>query len=547
MLEITVVNKLFSEATTIHWHGIHPLRQPYMDGARDVTQAPILPGQNFTYRFSAYPPGTHYYHSHMDAVQGARGIRGPLIIQRKADPVKEEFAYDEDLVVFMSDEWRDPSACLKLEGAMPGNDVCADIRHGSFSGKFGNGSAAFPFPLITVKADTCYRVRWVMAGSNTENFQITVAGHNMTLVSVDGGYDVRPVQVRRINLHLGERVDVILCTDQEPGNYLIHAQYDYACALTAGHFIPPGFSAVPTCDFHAYLHYDTEPDLVPRDLSGSGGGRHPRAVVGSDFDLTRPEGWAVTEPRVPEPEPAEPDVRYTINLGLLGPTYSRATDRPLVKGRWYMDLDGQDPPRSWELPTTPLYHSKGRCGVGDIPLINVPEEVTTVEVVVQNLSPTAHTLHMHGMPFKVINVANYTSWCGLEHPTCFVLPWWGGSLLDKCPRPRRKPGDPNDKNIELGGYWGCTYDAATDARTQNLKAPLIKDSFQLWQRSWAVIRFEATRPGFWYFHCHETQHLMLGLQTVFNVLPSKQPPVPADVPTSGSHFCPTVDEGPWGS
>ena len=206
--------------------------------------------------------------------------------------------------------------------------------------------------------------------------------------------------MRRINPHLGERVDVILCTDQEPGNYLIHAQYDYACALTAGHFIPPGFSAVPTCDFHAYLHYDTEPDLVPRDLSGSGGGRHPRAVVGSDFDLTRPEGWAVTEPRVPEPEPAEPDVRYTINLGLLGPTYSRATDRPLVKGRWYMDLDGQDPPRSWELPTTPLYHSKGRCGVGDIPLINVPEEVTTVEVVVQNLSPTAHTLHMHGMPSR---------------------------------------------------------------------------------------------------------------------------------------------------
>ena len=70
---------------------------------------------------------------------------------------------------------------------------------------------------------------------------------------------------------------------------------------------------------------------------------------------------------------------------------------------------------------------------------------------------------------------------------------------------------------------------------------------QLWQRSWAVIRFKATRPGFWYFHCHETQHLMLGLQTVFNVLPSKQPPVPADVPTSGSHWCPTVNEGPWGS
>ena len=62
---------------------------------------------------------------------------------------------------------------------------------------------------------------------------------------------------------------------------------------------------------------------------------------------------------------------------------------------------------------------------------------------------------------------------------------------------------------------------------------------QLWQRSWAVIRFKATRPGFWYFHCHETQHLMLGLQIVFNVLPSRQPPIPADVPSSG--WCKTVN------
>ena len=168
----------------------------------------------------------------MDAVQGARGIRGPLIIERKDDPVKEQFKYDEDLVVFMSDEWREPAACLKLEGAIPGNDVCADIRHGSFNGMFGNGSKAYPFPLVTVKAGKCYRMRWIMAGSNTENFQITVSGHNMTLVSLDGGYDVKPVQVKRFNLHLGERVDVIMCADQEPGNYLIHAQYDYACALT---------------------------------------------------------------------------------------------------------------------------------------------------------------------------------------------------------------------------------------------------------------------------------------------------------------------------
>lgn len=545
-MEITVVNNLFSESTTIHWHGIHMPGTPYMDGARDVTQAPILPGQNFTYRFLAWPPGTHYYHSHMDAVQGAKGIKGPFIIQRANDPVKKAFTYDEDLVVFMSDEWKDPSTCLKIEGAMPGNDVCADIRHGSFNGMYGDGSRQFPYPLVTVEKGKCYRMRWIMAGSNTENFQITISGHNMTLVTIDGAYDVKPVQIRRFNLHLGERVDVIMCADQEPGNYLIHAQYDYACKLKKGNFIPPGFAPVPSCDFYAYLHYDGEKEF-PSGTDGTGGGTNPKPVTGADFDLTRPEGYQVTEPLVPKPEPDEPDVRYTINLGLLGPTYKDPTDRPLTKGRWYMDLKEMNPPRSYVLPSTPLYHTKGKCGTKDIPLINVPETARVVEVIVQNLSPAAHVLHMHGMPFKVINVANFTSWCGLEKASCFGLPYWYPlkDKLDGCPKDQRLVGDPNDPNIELGGYWGCVYNPMTDRQKQNLKAPLIKDSFQLWQRSWAVIRFEATMPGFWYFHCHETQHLMLGLQTVFNILPSKQPPVPADVPTSGS--CKTVNQSKWGA
>ena len=56
--EITLVNNLFSEATTIHWHGIHPFATPYMDGARGVTQGPIGPGDNFTYRFAAPPSRT---------------------------------------------------------------------------------------------------------------------------------------------------------------------------------------------------------------------------------------------------------------------------------------------------------------------------------------------------------------------------------------------------------------------------------------------------------------------------------------------------------
>ena len=189
--------------------------------------------------------------------------------------------------------------------------------------------------------------------------------------------------------------------------------------------------------------------------------------------------------------------------------------------------------------------TKGGCGKADIPVINIPEDKRVVEVVIQNLSPTAHTLHMHGMPFKVINVANFSSWCGMDKIGCFAMSIMPpASLTNKCPAHLRYPGDPEHPYIRFGGYWGCAYDPIKDKATRNLNAPLIKDSFQLWQRSWAVIRFEATMPGFWYFHCHETMHLMLGLQMVFNVLPSKQPPVPADVPTSG--WCKTVNQAPPG-
>lgn len=537
-IEITIQNLMLSEAISIHWHGMDMGDTPFMDGSRGVTQAPILPGANFTYKFTANPGGSHYWHAHMDAVQGAKGLKGPIVIKKHEDP----FAgmYDEDKVVVVSDEWRLPEICLKLEGAMPGNDVCADIRHAGFNGQCGNGTKQYPFPLITVEQGKCYRMRYIFMGSNAENFQIELAGHNMTLIAIDG-QDVKPIQVTSFNMHLGERYDVVVCANQEPGNYLINATYDYACNLRKGDFIPPGFSAVPACSFYGFLNYKgwTETPTTPK---GTGGGAHPKPVTGERFDLTLAKGWSLTEPLHPEETPDEPDVRYVINMGLLGPQYDSknpGSQEPLDHGRWYMDLEGIYP-RPWVNPTSPLYHTKGKCGVEDIPLINVPEKAVTVELVINNLSPTAHVLHMHGNKFQVINFADFESWCGLDKVSCFALTWWDPStLLNKCPKHLRKVGDPKNPDMWAGGYWGCAYDNQTDPKTQNLKTPLSKDMLQVWQRSWAVVRFKATNPGMWYFHCHMEQHIPLGMQMVFNVLPSQQPPVPPEIPTMGP--CPVVN------
>jgi hypothetical protein len=66
----------------------------------------------------------------------------------------------------------------------------------------------------------------------------------------------------------------------------------------------------------------------------------------------------------------------------------------------------------------------------------------------------------------------------------------------------------------------------------------MMDTIQVWQRSWAVIRFKAINPGYWFFHCHMEQHIPLGMQMMFNVLPSKQELAPASIPTTGN--CPMI-------
>lgn len=78
-LEVFVTNNLTVE-NTIHWHGLLQHGTPEMDGVPGVTQYPILPGGNFTYRFSVGDQyGFYWYHSHFRAYYDD-AIRGPLLI-----------------------------------------------------------------------------------------------------------------------------------------------------------------------------------------------------------------------------------------------------------------------------------------------------------------------------------------------------------------------------------------------------------------------------------------------------------------------------------
>ena len=59
---------------------MHQKNTPWMDGVGFVSQPPIVPGAHFDYTFKAFPPGTHWYHSHVGA-QRTDGLYGALVIK----------------------------------------------------------------------------------------------------------------------------------------------------------------------------------------------------------------------------------------------------------------------------------------------------------------------------------------------------------------------------------------------------------------------------------------------------------------------------------
>jgi FtsP/CotA-like multicopper oxidase with cupredoxin domain len=75
-----------SESTGVHFHG---QRVPNaMDGVPHITQEPILPGESFTYEFTARVTGSHMYHSHHNATdQVGRGLLGAFIVEPR-DPAR---------------------------------------------------------------------------------------------------------------------------------------------------------------------------------------------------------------------------------------------------------------------------------------------------------------------------------------------------------------------------------------------------------------------------------------------------------------------------
>ncbi len=253
-----VLHNDLPEPTALHLHGL-PVPAD-MDGVPGVSQAPIKPGETFTYSFTATRAGTYIYHTHFnDLDQLDKGMYGALIV-REARPI----AVARDYPVIIS-SWR-----------------IKDDAENFFSI---NGKAYPETRALEVTEGDIIRLRFINI-SGTEFHTMHLHGHRMKIIDRDGnpvsGNDVE----NTIMIGPGQTVDALVQANAQPGTWLLHCHVlDHNMN---GKVMPGGLITA--------FHYSGTPVVLANMETAMGGtshGSHPALPFGMTILLGCIAGFTI--------------------------------------------------------------------------------------------------------------------------------------------------------------------------------------------------------------------------------------------------------------
>jgi FtsP/CotA-like multicopper oxidase with cupredoxin domain len=182
-----------------------------MDGMPGESQPPVAPGGSFTYDFVVPDASTFWYHPHVDAaVQESNGLYGAFIVDDPSEPA----GLGDEVVMVLSD------VAVNDDGSFQPDDSGGDL--GTLFGREGNVLLVNGKVRPTLKARPGLRQRWrFINAAKSRYFQIALAGYSFTRIGGDGGLLTAPVDVAQPVIAPGERMDLLVVPDGEPGSQLV--------------------------------------------------------------------------------------------------------------------------------------------------------------------------------------------------------------------------------------------------------------------------------------------------------------------------------------
>ncbi len=261
---VQVANEGDVEAT-VHWHGLR--LQNLYDGVPQETQAPIQPGEAFTYKLRFPDPGLYWYHPHIreDFAQ-EMGLYAPIIVE-PSDPLYWP-QVDRQLTITLDDVLVEDGRIVPFRRSGPTFTAM---------GRFGNvmlinGESEFSGEATVGEIVRLYLVNT----ANTRIFNFALRGARMKLIGGDSGRYEREAFVDEVLLSPSERLVVDVLFDTPGEVHLEHRTPDHTYDL--GVFSVEGTATGDAVGSFGELRTDpelaTERVLIEHDL-----GREPEKVL----------------------------------------------------------------------------------------------------------------------------------------------------------------------------------------------------------------------------------------------------------------------------
>ena len=208
-----------AEPTNLHYHGLHVTPS----GNADNVFLSIDPNEKLTYEFTIpqnHPAGTFWYHPHRHgyvAEQLFAGLAGMFIVRGELDEIPEVKAAKEEIIILKDFALDDRGYLLPPDR----HQVMMNGREGELLTV--NGRANFP---LSIASGGLLRLRLLNA-SPSRFYRLKLENHPFYLIATDGGAIANPVELSELLLTPGERAEVLIKGDSEPGQYrLLNLPYE---------------------------------------------------------------------------------------------------------------------------------------------------------------------------------------------------------------------------------------------------------------------------------------------------------------------------------
>ncbi|XP_057779088.1 laccase-7-like [Salvia miltiorrhiza] len=474
----------------------------WADGPEYITQCPIRPGQNYTYRFNVTrQEGTLWWHAHFKVLRAT--VHGALIIQptlTRSYPFPKPY---KEISVVLGEWWNadimDVEAQATATGTPPNTSNAFTIngQPGDLYPCSSNNTVRF-----TLVHGKTYLLRVINAALNTPLF-FKIANHKFTVVAVDAAY-TNPYPTDVLVLAPGQTVDALMKADQFPRWY-----YMAASAYVALPLVP--FVNISATAIISYLGAWKSTPVLPVMPNS----RDTTTANNFLFNLT-----GLTSSPFWSPVPLNIDERMVVTVG-LGLSFCDASSG-ICGGPAGMKIAASMNNVSFALPT--------RLSIMQAYYNNVSGIYTTD---FPNNPPVAfdYTNPNNEANFALIPTVKGTKVKVFKYNTTVEMVFQNTALLASDDHPMHLHG----VNFYVVGLGFGNYNPKIDTKNFNLVNPQERNTVMVPSYGWVVIRFRANNPGVWFLHCHIDAHVPWGLASTFIIqngpTPSTRlPPPPADLP-----------------